>query len=120
MPNYWPSPVTIGASTICSSIAASNTRTLSPRNYSRSSANEKQEDYPSGGRPGREVVDVLRHPPPAAFSFPEAKASQPTNGNPRIVFHFAESKPAKVQTRAPTRCSILRLCSQNVTEHPLA
>src|SRR4030095_14789708 len=119
MPNYWPSPVTIGASTICSSIAASNTRTLSPRNYSRWSANEKQEDYPSGSRIEREVVDVLCHPPPAAFSFPEAKASQPTNGNPRIVFHFAESRTPKVQTRARTRCSIIRLYSQNVLSQPL-
>src|SRR6476620_1646185 len=38
MPNYWPSPVTIAASTICSSIAGSNTRTPSRRNCSRLSA----------------------------------------------------------------------------------
>src|SRR5438067_10138423 len=120
MPNYWPSPVTIGASTICSSIAASNTRTLSPRNYSKSSANEKQEDYPSGGRTEREVVDVLRHPPPVAFSFPEAKASQPTNGNPRIVFHFAKSRTAKFQTPVGTRREVPRLCSQTVLAPLLA
>src|SRR4030095_16393599 len=42
MPNYWPSPVTIGASTICSSIAAPNTRTLRRKNYSKSSANESR------------------------------------------------------------------------------
>src|SRR5437763_15472691 len=119
MPNYWPSPVTIGASTICSSIAAPNTRTLSRKNCSRSSANEKQH-YPSGGRTERKVVDVLGHPPSLAFPSLEGTANEPRNGNHQIVFHFAESRPAKVQTRSRTRCLILRLCSQNVLAQLLA